>query len=137
MAFSDKLRIHRTNINLTQEELADKINVSQKTISSWETGRSEPTMKELTRLCNLFDCTMSDLSDTRDRKTGEITMDDILVKLRDMSLDELLRLKDEVIERINLQQEMNDVKSKYDDMVRRLKDYEYKIKELERRRDNA
>ena len=137
MAFSDKLRIHRTNINLTQEELADKINVSQKTISSWETGRSEPTMKELTRLCNLFDCTMSDLSDTRDRKTGEITMDDVLVKLRDMSLDELLRLKDEVIERINLQQEMNDVKSKYDDMVRRLKDYEYKIKELERRRDNA
>ena len=137
MAFSDKLRIHRTNINLTQEELADKINVSQKTISSWETGRSEPTMKELTRLCNLFDCTMSDLSDTRDRKTGEITTDDILVKLRDMSLDELLRLKDEVIERINLQQEMNDVKSKYDDMVRRLKDYEYKIKELERRRDNA
>ena len=137
MAFSDKLRIHRTNINLTQEELADKINVSQKTISSWETGRSEPTMKELTRLCNLFDCTMSDLSDTRDRKTGEITMDDIFVKLRDMSLEDLMRLKEEVIERINIKNEMMAVKSQYDEMMHKVKEYEMRIKELERMSNNA
>ena len=67
MAFADRLKYYRTINDMKQEELANKIGVSQKTISSWETGRSEPTMREVTKLCKTLDCTVEDLTDTRAR----------------------------------------------------------------------
>ena len=45
MAFMDKLRMYRKNLDLTQEELALKINVSQKTISSWESNPRNTAFK--------------------------------------------------------------------------------------------
>ena len=38
----DELREARRNAGLTQSELADRIDVSQGTISQWETGRETP-----------------------------------------------------------------------------------------------
>lgn len=39
--FSILIKKQRTNLNLTQKELANKLNVSNKTISRWETGVSK------------------------------------------------------------------------------------------------
>lgn len=38
MSFEEKLRILRKNNNLSQEELAAKLQVSRQAISKWETG---------------------------------------------------------------------------------------------------
>lgn len=81
MAFSDNLRAYRKNELMTQGELGKKMNVSQKTISSWEIGRTEPTMKEIVQLCKIFDCTVEDLTDTRSRNIGEVGIEDIIVKI--------------------------------------------------------
>jgi transcriptional regulator with XRE-family HTH domain len=40
--FSDKLKELRQKNNLTQEQLAQKINTTRKNISAYETGRSAP-----------------------------------------------------------------------------------------------
>ena len=40
MELSEQLKKYRKQSNLTQRELALKLNVSDKTISSWETGRT-------------------------------------------------------------------------------------------------
>lgn len=81
MAFSDNLRAFRKNELMTQEELGKAMNVSQKTISSWEVGRTEPTMGEIVQLCKIFDCTVEDLTDTRSRNIGEVGVEDIIVKI--------------------------------------------------------
>ena len=47
MAFKDALKKLRIRNNLNQVELADKLNVKQYVISSWEIGRSEPSIKQL------------------------------------------------------------------------------------------
>ena len=44
MAFKDSLEKLRIRNNLSQIELADKLNVKQYVISSWENGRSEPSI---------------------------------------------------------------------------------------------
>ena len=134
MAFADKLKIYRTNLDLTQEELGKKIGVSQKTISAWEVGRSEPTMKEITQLCNIFDCTLADLSDTRDRKVGEITMEDLKEKIKNLSLFELHNvyrmITDIIQEKEQLQQiikEKEELEKQLAKMEARLKAYHDKI----------
>ncbi|MCM1130695.1 MAG: helix-turn-helix domain-containing protein [Roseburia sp.] len=54
MAFKDSLKKLRIRNNLNQIELADKLNVKQYVISSWEIGRSEPSINQLIELSNIF-----------------------------------------------------------------------------------
>ena len=44
MKFHEKLFELRKKEGLSQEELADKVNVSRQTVSKWEMGQSTPEM---------------------------------------------------------------------------------------------
>ena len=45
MEFRDKLLYVRIKLNLSQTELANKLNVSFSTINRWETGKVSPNRK--------------------------------------------------------------------------------------------
>ena len=49
------LKAARVNAGLTQEEAAQAINVTGKTLISWEIGVTHPTVDKLLRLCSLYD----------------------------------------------------------------------------------
>ena len=54
MLFSEKLKLIRTRNNLTQEELAEKLNVSRQAITKWESGDGIPDINiydEKTKQC--------------------------------------------------------------------------------------
>lgn len=42
MEFAEKIKQYRAHNDWTQQEVATKLGVSRKTISSWENGRSYP-----------------------------------------------------------------------------------------------
>lgn len=54
MAFSDNLQFIRTQAGVTQEQLAEQLNVSRQSVSKWEGGQSFPEMETLLRLCDLY-----------------------------------------------------------------------------------
>ena len=47
MEFNDQVVYVRAILNLTQTQLAEKLQVSFATISRWENGKTKPTKKEL------------------------------------------------------------------------------------------
>lgn len=51
----------RKKKNMTQRELAEQVNVSDKTISKWETGKSLPDISYLKTLCEALDITVNEL----------------------------------------------------------------------------
>lgn len=51
---SDRLKELRKEQHLSQRSLADKLDISQQSITAWETGRSEPTSGALTKIANFF-----------------------------------------------------------------------------------
>ena len=53
--------LRKTNGNMTQERLADRMGVSRQTISKWESGESAPELGKLIELCGIFSCTMDAL----------------------------------------------------------------------------
>ena len=63
MKFSDKLKKLRKENNLSQERLADLLEVSRQAVSKWESGSSYPDMEKLKKMCKILNCTLEDLMD--------------------------------------------------------------------------
>ncbi len=55
--FSARLKELRTERNLTQKRLAEKLSTTDDCIFFWEKGRSEPSIDEILRLAAFFDVT--------------------------------------------------------------------------------
>ncbi len=61
MNFTENLKALREKDGITQEQLAEQMDVSRQTISKWESGASMPEMEKLVQLTELFGCTMDGL----------------------------------------------------------------------------
>ena len=51
----------RKEKNMTQQELADKLLVTDRAVSHWENGRSLPDVSLFKPLCEIFDITVNEL----------------------------------------------------------------------------
>ncbi|MEO1769585.1 helix-turn-helix domain-containing protein [Candidatus Enterococcus ferrettii] len=58
MEINQMIKTKRKEHKLTQEQLAEKIFVSKKTISNWETGKTTPDIDSLIRLARLFNLSL-------------------------------------------------------------------------------
>lgn len=58
MEFAEKLIALRKSRELTQEQLAEQLNVSRQSISKWENGQVIPETEKLIELSRMFDVTM-------------------------------------------------------------------------------
>ncbi|MEG0367856.1 MAG: helix-turn-helix transcriptional regulator, partial [Coprobacillus sp.] len=58
MNFGDKLQTLRKGKSLSQEQLADQLNVSRQAVSKWETGEGYPELDKLIQISNLFDVSL-------------------------------------------------------------------------------
>lgn len=54
MNIADKIQLLRKQNNLTQEQLADKLNVSRQALSKWELGVSMPEADKIIQISDLF-----------------------------------------------------------------------------------
>ncbi len=61
MNFGDNLRRLRKAKKLSQETLAEKMQVSRQSVSKWETGDAYPEMKHILALCRIFHCHINEL----------------------------------------------------------------------------
>lgn len=61
MNLGEKLYNLRKNKNLSQEEVADKLNVTRQSVSKWETGESKPDIDKIIPICELFDISTNEL----------------------------------------------------------------------------
>ena len=64
MKFGDNLKLIRNNKNMSQELLAEKMNVSRQSVSKWENGEAYPEMNNILELCKIFNCRINDLIHT-------------------------------------------------------------------------
>jgi len=61
MDFNNKLYELRKQKGFSQEELANRLNVSRQTISKWEVGESTPDMEKLAAISDLFEVSLDEL----------------------------------------------------------------------------
>ena len=66
MNIGEKIYNLRKKKNLSQEDLANILNVSRQTISKWETGESNPDIDKIVPLCNFFEISTDEFLKGRD-----------------------------------------------------------------------
>ena len=61
MSFGENVGFYRHQLDITQEELAERLFVSRQTVSRWETDSTLPDVETIIKLCNIFGCDMDTL----------------------------------------------------------------------------
>lgn len=68
--FGNKILKLRTNLGLSQTELANKIGVTNKAVSKWENGKSKPTTNTIRKLAALFMIDVNELLTKREKNNN-------------------------------------------------------------------
>lgn len=66
----------RREKNLTQEQLGEKLGVSHKSVSKWETGKCMPDYSVIEPLCRELTISVSELLDGEENEKGDIRLYD-------------------------------------------------------------
>ena len=59
--FAEILREHRTSRHISQEYVAEQLNVTRQAVSKWENGTSEPSTANLIALAKLYGISLDEL----------------------------------------------------------------------------
>ena len=89
----------RKNKKMTQSELADKLNVTDKTISRWENGHYMPDISLFNELCNILDIEVVELLNGEKSKNNidRKEVDETIMKIVNISKDEIREKKKKII----------------------------------------
>ena len=58
---ADNIKYYREANNITQKQLADKLNVKHNTVSSWESGTNSIDIEILFKICDYIGVSVSDI----------------------------------------------------------------------------
>ena len=70
MEIGNKILELRKNAKLSQEQLAEKMDVTRQTISKWELGETTPDIKQAKELSKIFNVSLDEL--TNDPNYGRV-----------------------------------------------------------------
>ena len=68
MNFGDNLKKIRQDCNLTQEELAKKIDTSRSNIANYENNKNMPSIDVLSKLSEVLDCSIRQVRGKKSRR---------------------------------------------------------------------
>lgn len=95
MDISEKILKLRKANNLSQENLAEQLNVSRQSISKWETGQSVPETEKLIALSEIFNVTIDYL--LKPSEIDEISIRTEILEKQQQQLVEKERKNDKIL----------------------------------------
>lgn len=61
--YAERIRELRQRARLTQQQLGEQLGVSAVAVGKWERGQTQPDIRSLTRMADIFGTTIDDLCD--------------------------------------------------------------------------
>lgn len=75
MKLAENIQKFRRRMNISQEELAEKCEVSRQAVTKWETGESVPALEKIILLADIFDISVDELVGRIERNSYSRLMD--------------------------------------------------------------
>lgn len=61
MSLGENIQFYRSKAGITQEQLAERLEVSRQSVSKWESNTTYPEMEKLLQMCEMFSCSLDTL----------------------------------------------------------------------------
>lgn len=107
----NKLKEYRKKQNLTQTEIAKKLNIQKQTYQNYELGKREPSIDMLIKLADLFHTSVDNLirvnKDEINKKPNSIYDDILIEKIKRLNKNNLLMVEGYVDSKIEEQEKEN------------------------------
>lgn len=92
-AIIEKLKELRKSKKITQEQLAEKLDISRSKVSSWETNRRDMSITEAIKLANIYEVSLDNLFEINSITEEEyIKISDKFLKGKNITLEEKVRI---------------------------------------------
>ena len=89
----EKLKELRKNKKVTQEQLAEKLDISRSKVSSWETNRRDMSITEAIKLANIYEVSLDNLFEINKITEEEyVKISDKFLKSKNITLGEKVRI---------------------------------------------
>lgn len=89
----EKLKELRKNKKITQEQLAEKLDISRSKVSSWETNRRDMSITEAIKLANIYEVSLDNLFEINKITEEEyMKISDKFLKSKNITLEEKVRI---------------------------------------------
>ena len=89
----DKLKEIRKSKKITQEQLAEKLDISRSKVSSWETNRRDMSISEAVKLANIYDISLDNLFNVKDINEQQyIEISNKFIKNKKISLKDKIKI---------------------------------------------
>lgn len=85
MTFGENLQYYRKQNNLTQEDLAEQMQVSRQSVSKWENGEAMPDLENVIKLADIL----------------RVNLDDLCGRTIDVATEDSLKLPTELVSKDN------------------------------------
>lgn len=66
MSLAENIKRYRTDRKMSQEDLAEALNISRQSVSKWETGKAKPDTRNLIQMAQLFGVSLGELTETQE-----------------------------------------------------------------------
>ena len=92
-SFGTRLANLRREHNLTQNDIADRLNISAQAVSKWENDLTSPDIDTLIKLSDIFDITVDELLGKQKKETVYLPVEErkdinkLMLKIRVLSVD--------------------------------------------------
>lgn len=96
MTLGEKIKKLRTETNLSQDAMGEKLNVSRQAITKWESDQGLPDIENLKAIASLFNISIDELLDYKKSIIGEVIFDE-KYSLTGIIKNEKCRNKEETI----------------------------------------
>ena len=88
----EKLKELRKNKKITQEQLAEKLDISRSKVSSWETNRRDMSITEAIKLANIYEVSLDNLFEINKITEEEyVKISNKFLKSKNITLEEKVR----------------------------------------------
>lgn len=89
----EKLKELRKSKKITQEQLAEKLDISRSKVSSWETNRRDMSITEAIKLANIYEVSLDNLFEINKITEEEyVKISDKFLKSKNITLEEKVRI---------------------------------------------
>jgi transcriptional regulator with XRE-family HTH domain len=106
----ENIKALRETGSLSQEDLAQRMNMARPGISNWENGKSEPSSSQLVQLSKIFNISLDMLVGNSHESLTVAVVDTSVLMKRPVLIDELIQKFDEVIVSDIVVSELNNLK---------------------------